>query len=296
MSTWELFKSSWDWEPSVLVGTALLQAGYLVVVRSRLNRKTLCFTAGVAVMFLALVSPLDALGDDYLFSAHMLQHILLDLVAPLLFVLGTPERLVRQVLKWRVAARAERLLRHPAVAWGLGIGTLWAWHLPALYNLTLENETIHAFEHLTFLVTGTILWWPVFSPLETALAPLAGLVYLFLAALANGLLGAIFTIASTPFYPAYVHPPDDLHALSLIRRTWGLNPLADQQLGGAFMWVLGSLIFLGAILVVIARWYREAERETQPAPWRGVPQSGSDTLPRDPPSSNGTTLPEKNRP
>lgn len=156
------------------------------------------------------------------------------------------------------------------MAWALGVGTLWVWHLPVLYNATLANENVHIFEHLTFLVTGTILWWPVFSPFEGRLAPLAGLVYLFLAALANGLLGAIFTLASTPFYSAYLHPTDELHALSFLRQNWGLTPLADQQLGGAFMWVLGSLIFLGAILMVVARWYHQADTETQGEQASGV--------------------------
>lgn len=100
MTGWELFKSAWDWEPSVVAGTVLLLAGYLAAVRFRFDGRTLCFVAGSLVMLLALVSPLDALGDDYLFSAHMLQHILLDLVAPLLFVLGCPASLIRRLLQW----------------------------------------------------------------------------------------------------------------------------------------------------------------------------------------------------
>jgi len=264
MTSWRLFTSAWDWEPSVIAGTALLLAGYLVAVRFRFERTTFCFLAGGIVMFLALVSPLDALGDDYLFSAHMLQHILLDLLAPLLFVLGLSRELAQRIVEWPVAAGFERILRRPWVAWPLGIGTLWAWHLPALYDATLASETVHVIEHLSFLVTGTILWWPVFSPLEPkGLSSLPGVAYLVAAALANGLLGAIFTIASTPFYPAYLHPTDELHALSLIRRTWGLDPVSDQQLGGAFMWVLGSLIFLCAILILLARWFRHPDPESE---------------------------------
>jgi cytochrome c oxidase assembly factor CtaG len=149
------------------------------------------------------------------------------------------------------------------VAWVLGSGTLWVWHLPYLYNLTLANENIHIFEHITFLVTGTILWWPVFSPLrERRLAPLIAIVYLFLASLANGLLGIFFTLANTAFYTGYLHPDDELGALSLIRNTWGLDPVADQKLGGAFMWVIGSVIFLWAILVMVARWYSEGEADS----------------------------------
>ncbi|MCL5098195.1 MAG: cytochrome c oxidase assembly protein, partial [Candidatus Omnitrophica bacterium] len=266
MTTWELFKSAWDWEPSVLAGTVLLLSGYLAAVRCRINRRTLYFVSGVVVMVLALVSPLDTLGDDYLFSAHMLQHILLDMVAPPLFVLGLPVELVRRLLRWRPAAMLERMLGRPAVAWILGIGTLWLWHLPYLYDLTLENENIHIAEHLSFLVTGTIFWWPAFSPLsERRLPALTSVVYLTCGALASGLLGIIFTLSSTPFYSGYLHPKDELGALSLIRNQWGLDPVTDQQLGGAFMWVIGSFIFLWAIVAQVVHWYGESETEADTA-------------------------------
>jgi cytochrome c oxidase assembly factor CtaG len=278
MTGWRLFLSTWDFEPSVVVGCVLLLAGYLAAVRFRFDRQTVLFTSGVVVMFLALVSPLDDLGDDYLFSAHMLQHILLDLVAPLLFVLGLPAGMAEKLLRRPAAAVAERVLGNPAVAWALGIGTLWVWHLPFLYNATLANENIHVFEHLTFLVTGTILFWPVLTPLEKRrmAAPMA-IVYLSLAALANGLLGIIFTISSTPFYSGYAHPEDKLGALSLIRNTWGLSQVADQQLGGVFMWAIGSVIFLGAIMIVVVRWYHEPEAEDVPrgpGPKRRQPYAG----------------------
>jgi putative membrane protein len=276
---WRLFLSTWDFEPSVVVGSLLLLAAYLAAVRFRFGRQAMLFTAGVVVMFLALVSPLDELGDDYLFSAHMLQHILLDLVAPFLFVLGLPAELGETLLRRPFIAGAERMLGNSAVAWVLGVGTLWIWHLPYLYDATLANENIHVFEHLTFLATGTIFFWPAFTPVarRQLAAPMA-IVYLSLAALANGLLGIIFTISSTPFYPGYAHPEDRLGALSLIRDTWGLNRVADQQLGGVFMWAIGSTIFLGAIMTVVVRWYREPETADETAaaePGSSVHQRGA---------------------
>jgi len=273
---WELFRSAWDFEPSIVAGSALLLGGYLLAVRFRMEQTTLFFVTGVVVMFLALVSPLDAIGDDYLFSAHMLQHILLDLAAPPLFVLGLPARLARRMLRPAPIVRAERILSRPVVAWFLGVGTLWIWHLPALYNLTLEKENVHIFEHLTFLVTGTILWWPVFTRLdERRLNPMFSVVYLVLASLANALLGIIFTISTTPYYAGYAHPRDELGALSLIRNTWGLSQIEDQQLGGAFMWVIGSMIFLWAIMVLVARWFREPEVDTASGEGRPVPNRAS---------------------
>lgn len=264
MTGWELFTSTWDWEPSVVVGCVLLLVAYLAAVRFRLDVHTALFASGVGVLLLALVSPLDELGDDYLFSAHMLQHILLDLVAPLLLVLGLPASLVDGVQTWRPAAVVEKVLGVPPLAWFLGIGTLWTWHLPFLYDWTLRSEPVHVFEHLTFLITGTILYWPVFGRTGArAMAPLASIGYLSAAAVANGVLGAIFTLASTPFYQGYAHPVDRLGALPLIRGAWGLSQVADQQLGGVFMWAIGSVIFVSAILVVFARWYREPEDQVE---------------------------------
>jgi len=262
MTGWELFTSTWDWEPTVVAGSGLLLAGYLAAVRFRLDATTALFASGVAVMMLALVSPLDELGDDYLFSAHMLQHIVLDLVAPMLFVLGLPATLVARILAWRPAAAAERVLAMPVLAWLLGVGTLWVWHLPALYDATLANDAIHTFEHLTFLATGTILYWPVLARTgRQMMDPLVAIAYLALAALANSVLGIVFTLAGTPFYAGYANPVDRLGALHLIRHTWGLGQLADQQLGGVFMWAIGSVTFLAAIMVVFVRWYREPEPE-----------------------------------
>jgi len=226
-----------------MIGCVLLQAAYLVVVRGSINRTTILFASGVLTMFLALVSPLDGLGDDYLFSAHMVQHMLLDFVAPLF---------------WPVMDRMERFLGYPALAWLLGNFTLWIWHAPVLYNATLEHEGIHIFEHLTMLVTGTIMWWPVFTTVdERRMRPMRGVIYVAALSLSNGVLGIIFTFLNTPLYPAYVHPEDLRGALSLIRGQWGLDPVADQQLGGAVMWVMGGVIGLWTIVMLVNRWYRE---------------------------------------
>lgn len=262
MNGWQLFTSAWEWHPSVLAGCALLLAWYFFCVRGRAKTAAAFYVTGVVSMLLALVSPLDPLGDDYLFSAHMLQHILLNMLAPPLFVLGLPAWLVHRLLQRPALATTERVLGQPVVAWLLGSGTLLLWHVPALFNATLENEKLHIFEHLTFLVTGTILWWPVFMRYaRPRLTPLPGALYLFLASIPNGLLGIVLTFARTPFYAGYLHPHDELGALALLRDHWGLDPLTDQALGGALMWVLGSTIYLAGILVLVARWYRQPGTE-----------------------------------
>lgn len=259
MTTGRLFAIAWEWDPSVLLGCAGLLAAYLAVVRWRPPRKAFYYFAGVVVLLLTLEGPLDVLGDDYLFSAHMAEHLILILIVPPLLLLGLPETPLRGVLQRPLFAALERVLSLPLVAWMSCIVTLWLWHLPVLYNLTLASETVHIFEHLSFLVSATIFWWPVLTPLhELRMAPLPAVAYLYTAALANTVLGVLLTFAPIGLYPAYLHPDDELGALHLIRDVWGLGPQADQQLGGLLMWLGGMVAFLWAVMAMLARWYAMA--------------------------------------
>jgi putative membrane protein len=264
MTTWQLLISTWHWHPSVLLGCAALIMGYLAALRFRLGKPALFFAASVLVLLVALLSPIHTLGDDYLFSAHMLQHLLLMQVVPPLLLLGIPPWLVRQALTWAAVGWIERMLGQPLVAWSIGIGTMWVWHLPALYGAALDHEGVHILEHLCFLVTATILWWPVVAPLEEArLTPLAALLYLFAAMVASSILGIILTFAPPGLYPAYLHPTDTLGILPLLRDGWGLSPAADQQLGGLLMWVPGNLAYLCAFIGTLARWYSAPEEDVE---------------------------------
>jgi cytochrome c oxidase assembly factor CtaG len=254
MTGWQLLTSTWNWNPSVLAGCTALIGVYLAAVRSRLTRRVLLFVAGVLVTLFALVSPLDALGDTYLFSAHMVQHLLLMQIAPPLLLLGSPAWLAKKIVDWPPVGSAERILGRPVVAWLLGMGTMWVWHLPALYNATLADEGLHIVEHLSFLVTSTIFWWPVLSPLkDRRLSPPATLLYLVPAIAASDILGTILTYTAPGVYN-YLHPIDTLGVLPLLRGTWGLSPAVDQQLGGLAMWILGDPVYLWGILNGVARW------------------------------------------
>jgi putative membrane protein len=264
MTTWQAFRTTWDWEPSVLIGCTALIGAYIAATRRRPSRHAWFFFAGILVLLVAQCSPLDALGDTYLFSAHMIQHLLLLLIVPPLLILGIPARLAERWLASPRARMAERTLRQPAVAWPLGIGAMYVWHIPALYNATLAHTGIHIAEHLCFLVTGAIFWWPVCAPLAaTRYAPLAAMLYLFTAAVAGSVLGIILTFASPGLYPAYLHPLDTRGLLPLIRDGWGVSPSVDQQTGGLIMWVPGGLVYLCAIIGTLARWHSEEEEEDE---------------------------------
>ncbi len=258
------FWSLWNWEPSVLLGCAGLAALYVRAVRPLTWGMTLSFCAGVLVLLLALVSPIDTLGDEYLFSAHMLQHLLLILVVPPLLLTGTPAGLLQKTLHWPLIAWLEKLLRQPLTAWLLGTGTLWVWHVPAFYNAALANERVHVVQHLCFLVTAAIFWWPVLSPLQVnRLPPLGVVLYLFAAALASSVLGIYLTFTPPGLYPAYMRPDDAAGILHYIRNGWGISAAGDQQLAGLIMWVPGGLVYLGAILGVLIRWYSAPDLEDE---------------------------------
>ncbi len=258
MTSGELFLKAWEWEPSIVIGCALLMLGYLFATKWRFSRRTIYFGLGVVLLLLTLCGPLDVLGDNYLFSAHMAEHMMLELAIPPLWLIGIPLWLAQQAMGHSWIARVEQVLGTPTLAWFLGIGTLWIWHLPLFYNAALANEHIHIMQHLSFLVTATIFWWPILAPrIYRRLTAFWSIIYLFLAAVANGILGALLTFAPVGFYPYYVHPRDELGALSLIRDGWGLTPAADQQVGGLIMWIGGAVIFLWAIMAVYARWFTQ---------------------------------------
>jgi cytochrome c oxidase assembly factor CtaG len=231
----------WEWEPSVVIGCAALAIGYVALVRKHGFNRAPYFLAGVLLLLLDLVSPIDALADRYLFSAHIIQHFLLALVIPPLLLLGTPRFDLGSLNK------LERVLGQPPISWLLGVGVMLVWHIPVLFNAALANDGLHVFQHLSFLVTGTIFWWPILGPLEDRhLATLPTVSYLFSACVCCSLLGAFLTFGPVGLYPAYLNPPAHL---------WGLDPKSDQHLGGMLMWVPGCFVYLSGILATVLRWY-----------------------------------------
>ena len=248
---------SWDWEPSVFIGCAALVAAYLALVRRRTPLQTLSFVSATFLLLIDLASPLDTLADKYLFSAHVVQHFLLSLVIPPLWILGLAAPVL--IRPWLV--RVEHALSHPVLAWSLGVGTMLAWHVPILFNSALANPGLHIFQHLSFLITGAIFWWPIFAPAASRrMEPLPAIFYLFSACTACSLLGAVLTFTAPGLYPGYLNPAGDPQILRQIRGGWGLDPRSDQQLGGMLMWVPGCLVYLTAILARVAHWYAAPER------------------------------------
>jgi cytochrome c oxidase assembly factor CtaG/cytochrome c2 len=203
---------------------------------------------------------MHALGAE-LFSAHMVQHEALMLVAAPLLVLGRPLPLFLRALPlpWRRQLGAVgkglqgswRLLTHPLLAWAMHAAALWSWHLPRLFQMTLTSELAHAWQHLSFFGTALCFWWALLSRHQGLQGYGVAVLAVFTTALHSSLLGALLTLAPRPWYPAYAHTT----------AAWGLTPLEDQQLGGLVMWIPAGVVYLLAALALAAAWLRASERQ-----------------------------------
>jgi cytochrome c oxidase assembly factor CtaG len=259
MTTQRLLLTAWEPEWSINLGSAFALALYFWKVSVGAWRRV-AFVSGIVVMMLALESPLDALGDDYLFSAHMAQHLLLILIVPPLLLLGIPQMTAREWLRHGWVATCERIFGGPLVAWTACISVMTLWHVPVLYNYALAHEGVHVLQHLSFLVSATMFWWPVLHPLpEKRLNTGVAVLYLFAAVVENSILGIIITFMRVGHYPAYLHPDDEYGALNLIRNGWGIS--AVQRLGGLLMWIPGCSVYFVAILAFIGQWFASPESD-----------------------------------
>jgi cytochrome c oxidase assembly factor CtaG len=250
----ELLTRAWDWDPLVLGACATALAVHANARRAKLDRRSWLMVAAVVVVLLALVSPIGVLARSYLFSAHMLQHLLLLLVAPPLALLS----LRPQTLEEGAGAHGRSLARRPYVAWALGVGAMWLWHAPALCDRASQSPSIHYLQTLSLLVMGAGFWWPILAPRASQrLAPFAAIVYLFTACVACTTLGVLVTFSPVEVCSVFAHPVDTLGALPLLQDDWGLTPTSDQQIGGLFMWVPACMVYAVAIVATLGRYYRD---------------------------------------
>lgn len=217
--------------------------------------QVLCFAGGWLALVVALISPLDALGSQ-LFSAHMVQHEVLMIVAAPLMVLARPlaawtwafaparRRRIGHAVQARWWAAVWGFLTDPLAAWSLHALALWLWHVPSFFEAALHSELVHAFQHASFLGTALLFWWAVIGGnARTTRGSGAALAYLFTTMMHTSALGALLALAPTPWYPDYA-------ATSVL---FGIDPVADQQLGGLVMWVPGAAAYLWATLAIAFR-------------------------------------------
>lgn len=261
--------SAWNLDPLLLAGILLAFWAYRrgqIGGRRRAADvwRTRCFTGAMVALTVALISPLDAMSSA-LASAHMVQHVLLVLVAAPLLALSAPSSTllrgsplaVRQATsRWRRRFGLTHAnlgpLRHPVTLWLVHVAVLWLWHARVLYDAALSNEFVHFLEHAGFLVTGLLFWRVVVGARGAGRVSHGfGVMLVFGMALQSVFLSVLLVFARTPWYAGY----------AATTRPWGVEHLADQQLAGAIMWVPAGLVYVAAGLLLMVAWLRVAERE-----------------------------------
>src|SRR6266545_4339721 len=256
----------WSFDPLVALSLLALAVLYLRGRRRIQQRgqrwpaqRTACFLGGLAAIFIALQSPVEAY-DTALFSIHVVQHLTLTMVATPLLALGAPitmllmtvsarprRRIVKVVHSWPV-----RVIGHPLIAWTLFTLTLYALYFSPLFDLSLRNRFVHDLVHLHFIAVGLLFWWPVvgLDPTRWRVHHLARVLYVFLMVPFHAFLGVAIMNSGTLLAPS----------LADFVRPWGPTPLADQQAGGAIMWGAGDLISLVSVIAILAAWASSEEK------------------------------------
>lgn len=263
--------SNWQLDPTVALGVFGLAAAYAVLTSSirrgperpvTAGQRT-AFFAGCFALLLALGPPIEDWAS-LLLAGHMFQHVLLTMLAPPLLLLGTPAWLLRPVLRWPLAASAGYALTRPLVALVLSSAAFMVWHVPALYEASLQSQPVHVVQHLSFIATAVLAWWPLVGPLPEwpRPAPPVQCLYLFGLTLAGSIVGSFLALADTGLYPSYQGLP----------RMWGLDLIRDQQIAGLMMGVGANAIYLLLTAVVFLRWANQEDaKERAPRPTRSTP-------------------------
>ena len=250
--------TSWTFGP--LAAIAIAVVGLLYYRRaSTLSRRgtpvavwrQVSFGTGLALLALALFSPIDAIGEEQFFFVHMAQHLLIGELAPLAIVAGLTGPLLRPMLQYAWIQQL-RVLAHPLIAWPLWAVTLYVWHLPFLYEAALHNDVVHALEHASFFTAGVLFWSPVLEPLP---APAwfgsgAKLLYIVAARLTSMVLANVLVWSSGPTYDAYRHSVE----------RWGISASADQGVAGGLMMLVDSVVTIAAIAWLFLKLAGESER------------------------------------
>lgn len=262
--------TAWTFDPMVVL---LVVAGALAYRRGWRDgpdpaTRRAAYWGALAAVAVALISPVDAMSG-VLVSAHMVQHVLLVLVAaPLLAVSapggallrGTPRTIRAAVRSTRRAAglgtAALHRLRSPMARWLLYVGTLWLWHAAAVYGAAVEDGFVHAVEHATFLLSAFLVWSVIVGPARVRVTRGLAILGVFTLGLQGIFLSLLLTFANEPYYAEHLSPP----------AAWGLDPLSDQQLAGVLMWIPAGFIHTGIALFLLVSWLRELDSPEQLVP------------------------------
>ena len=244
--------TSFTVHPSTVIGivglAALYEGGARVAAASGAPRpaQRFYFYTALVALFLSLNGWIHDLSDSYLFSAHMLQHLVLALVVAPLLIMGTTSGMLRPLLALPGVAPLARWLTAPTHCFAIFNVVVAAWHLPPMYNYALAHHPVHIIQHLMFIAASVLMWWPILSPVPELprLSYPGQMLYLFLMSIPMAVISVYIAYADSILYPLYASAP----------RVWGISPMNDQMIGGLIMWIPGGLFFYTIISIVFFRW------------------------------------------
>lgn len=256
--------SYWHFDPGILLFITGICVFYWFTVNFKITSKALYLAAAIVVILLCMASPLHFLGENYLFSAHMLSHVLILLIAGPLIVASIPKE---NRFQKSLQLFSEKIKKAPILAWLSGVAIMWFWHIPTVFNSLfsmnqMSGPGVHFMGGLMYLhfasllFAGMIFSWPVINPYRRQrLGALAGVLYLSTACVFCSLLGLIITFSHIGTYTHYINIADRFGFLPLIRDSWDISAAADQQMAGLIMWVPCCFIYLSASMFLLIKWF-----------------------------------------
>ena len=256
---------------SLLIGAAALYLDASGRLRRRndwgarvVGWRVACFMGAQVILFVTLLSPLDGIGELHLFWVHMIQHMILVLVVSPLILLGVPGWMIDRLVQQRMVRVVAYRLTRPIAALLISQFILIAWHVPATFEAALGDRHVHHLEHLSFMIAGVLMWWPMLSRSRAlpGSEPVWLIPYLFVLPIPTSILGAMITFAREVIYESYALAP----------RLWNLSALRDQEISGLIMWVPGKLIFWLVMGVIFYRWFDSETKSDRPE--RQMPSAG----------------------
>ncbi len=263
MTFTDLLFNHWKLNIPALFIIVILIAFNFVSNGRRFTKKSFYFFIGIFLFILLTFSPINYLGRYYLFSVHMIQHIVILLIIPPLLLTGTNKDFFDGLLKNPKINKAGKFLFNPMTTWMIGVGSMWVWHVPLLFKGMMDSEVIHILEVVSLLIAGFIFAWPVFNPTKfKKLEPLQTALYLFTACVGCTVLGIFITFAPAGLFSQYMMG-NNLAILNYLQFDMGISPAIDQQAAGLIMWVPACLIYLTIILITLAKWYKMPEDEKE---------------------------------
>jgi putative membrane protein len=258
MNTTKFLLGYWHLNIMAILVIVLMIAFHYITNGYRFSRRSPLFFSAVILFILVTISPLDFLSKYYLFSAHMVQHIVLLLIIPPLILSGTDKDFLEKVFRSGFLKKAGNFLFYPLVAWFLGVGSMWIMHLPAFMMKMNDSAFLMDTQMIILPVLGWFFIWPVYSPISfRRLEPLQSSAYLFLACVGCTVLGILITFAPADMFTGGMQP-ENLNLIKMIHSDWGINDSTDQMMGGLIMWVPACIIYLTNIMIILLRWFAGA--------------------------------------